>query len=233
MRQADSLRRSFLAQLQPTLVDSIRQRSVVRHVPSGDTIVSEGDGRWTGIVLSGMARVYLRTEAGRQVTIRHPQRGDTIGIAALLGESTVSAQAVTDCALMQLDPDQVMRLARTHPALALAIAREVSAVLFDMQREIVIREQGSVRQRIARQLLTVAGEFDSDEALVVSMSHEDLADSLGSAREVVTRHLDRFRAEGIVTLERTQITLLDPAGLQEAANRGSWRGVTRVTRVRD
>ena len=219
MRQADSMRRSFLAQLQPTLVESIRQRAVVHHVPSGDTIVSEGDRRWTGIVLSGMARVYLRTEAGRQVTIRHPRRGDTIGIAALLGESTVSAQAVTDCAVMQLDSDQVMRLARTHPALALAIAREVSAVLFDTQREIVIREQGSVRQRIARQLLTVAREFASDEALVVSMSHEDLADSLGSAREVVTRHLDRFQAEGIVTLDRAQITLLDPAGLQEAANR--------------
>lgn len=218
MGQADSLRRSFLAQLPPTLVDSIRQQAVVHHVPSGETIVSEGDGRWTGIVLSGMARVYLRTEAGRQVTIRHARRGDTVGIAALLGDSTVSAQAVTDCAVMQLDPDQVMRLARTHPALGLAIAREVSAVLIETQREIVIRDQGSVRQRIARQLLTVAREFDSDDALVVSMSHEDLADSLGSAREVVTRHLDRFQAEGIVTLDRAQITLLDPAGLQEAAN---------------
>ena len=83
MRQADSLRRSFLAELQPTSVESIRQGAVVHHVVRGDTIVSEGDGPWTGIVLSGLARVYLRTEAGRQVTIRHPRRGDTIGIAAL------------------------------------------------------------------------------------------------------------------------------------------------------
>jgi CRP-like cAMP-binding protein len=220
MSQAGSLRGSFLANLQPALVHSIRQRAVVHHHPRGDTIVSEAEGRWTGIVLSGVARVYLRTEAGRQITIRHPRRGDTIGIAALLGESTVSAQAVTDCAVMQLDADQVLSLARTHPALALAIAREVSAVLFDTQREIVIREQGSVRQRIARQLLTFAGEFDPDEALVVSISHEDLADSVGSAREVVTRHLDRFQAEGIVTLDRAQITLLDPAGLHEATKAG-------------
>jgi len=228
MSQAGSLRASFLANLQPALVHSIRQRAVVHQHPRGDTIVSGAEGRWTGIVLSGVARVYLRTEAGRQITIRHPRRGDTIGIAALLGESTVSAQAVTDCAVMQLDADQVLSLARTHPALALAIAREVSAVLFDTQREIVIREQGSVRQRIARQLLTFAGEFDPDEAFVVSMSHEDLADSVGSAREVVTRHLDRFQAEGIVTLDRAQITLLDPAGLHEATKqadrpRRDWR----------
>ena len=218
MKQAGSLGGSFLAALEPSLADAIRQRAAVHHHRSGDTIVSESEGRWTGIVQSGIARVYLLTEAGRQVTIRHARRGDTIGIAGLLGESRVSVQAVTDCAILKLDPEHVLRLARTHPALMLAIAREVTAVLFDTQREIVIREQGSVRQRIARHLLTVAGEFDPDEPLVVPMSHEDLADSVGSAREVVTRHLDRFQAEGIVTLDRAQITLLDPAGLHDAAN---------------
>ena len=217
MKQAGTLGGSLLATLEPSLADAILQRAVVYHHRGGDTIVSEAEGRWTGVVQSGMARVYLLTEAGRQVTIRHARRGDTIGIAALLGESTVSAQAVTDCAVMQLDLEQVVRLARTHPSLALAIAREVSAVLFDTQRELVTREQGSVRQRIARQLLTFAGEFDAEEPLVVPMSHEALADSVGSAREVVTRHLDRFQAEGILTLDRAQITLLDPAGLHEAA----------------
>ena len=136
--------------------------------------------------------------------------GTPSGSPRLLDESAVSVQAVTDCAVMQLDHEQVLRLARTYPALALAIASEVTAVLLDTQREIVFREQGSVRQRIARQLLTFAGEFDPEEPLVVPMSHEDLAESVGSAREVVTRHLDRFQAEGIVALDRAQITLVDP-----------------------
>jgi CRP/FNR family transcriptional regulator len=206
--------------LDPSLTDSISQRAVVHHYRSGDS-VSEADSRWTGIVLSGTARVFLRTEAGRQITIRHPRAGDTIGIAAILGDSTVSAQAVTDCEVMELDPEQVLRLARTHPTLALAIAREVSAVLFDTHRAIVIREQGSVRQRVARQLLALAGEFDPGEPHVIPMSHEDLADSVGSAREVVTRHLDRFQAEGLVTLDRGQITLDDPVGLHDAANRAA------------
>jgi CRP-like cAMP-binding protein len=219
MKRAGSLGGSFLATLEPSLTDSICQRAVVHHHRSGDTIVSETEGRWSGIVLSGVARVFLRTEAGRQVTIRHARRGATIGIATLLGEGSVSAQAVTDCAVMKFDPEHVLHLARTHPALALAIAREVSAVLIDTQREIVIREQGSVRHRIARHLLTFAGEFDPEKPLVVPMSHEELADSVGSAREVVTRHLARFQADGLVTLDRGQITLVDPVGLDDAANR--------------
>jgi CRP-like cAMP-binding protein len=217
MTQARGLGGSFLAALDAPLTDSIRERAVVHHHPSGDIIVSEADGRWTGIVLSGMARVFLRTEAGRQITIRHARRGATIGIGALLGESSVSAQAVTDCTVMHLDPDHVLRLARAHPALALAIAREVSTVLLETHREIVIREQGSVRQRIARQLLTLGGEFGPEGRLVVPMSHESLADSIGSAREVVTRHLARFQAEGLVVLDRGQITLVDPVGLDDAA----------------
>jgi len=218
MKPASSLAGSFLDALEPSLANAIRQRAVVHHHRSGDAIVSEAEGRWTGIVRSGIARVYLLTEAGRQVTIRLARRGETIGIAALMGESPVSAQAVTGCAVMQLDAEQVLRLARTHPSLALAIAREVSAVLSDTQREILIREQGSVRQRIARHLLTFAGEFDPEEPLMVPMTHEDLAESVGSAREVVTRHLDRFQAEGIVTLDRTQITVVDPLGLHDASS---------------
>jgi CRP/FNR family transcriptional regulator len=217
MKQAGSLGESFLDTLEPSLTDLICQGAVVHQHRSGDIIVSESEGRWTGIVLSGMARVFLRTEAGRQVTIRHARRGATIGIAALLREGSVAAQAVTACSVMQIDPDLVQRLARRHPPLALAIAREVSAVLLETQREIVIREQGSVRQRIARQLLTFAGEFGSQRPLVVPMSHEDIADSVGSAREVVTRHLARFREEGLVVLDRGQITLVDPDGLDEAA----------------
>jgi CRP/FNR family cyclic AMP-dependent transcriptional regulator len=124
---------------------------------------------------------------------------------------------VTDCAVLQLDTEQVFRLAQRHPGLALAIARDIRTVLLDTHREVVNREQGSVRQRIARQLLTFAREFDPERSLVIPMSHEELADSVGSAREVVSRHLGRFRAEGLVALDRGQITVVDPLGLDAAA----------------
>jgi CRP/FNR family transcriptional regulator len=217
MRQADSLSGSFLGALEPSLTDEIRRGGDLHHYSSGDSIVSEADGRWTGIVLSGLARVFLRTEAGRQVTLRQPRRGATIGIAALLGDTVVSAQAVTDCTILQLDTDQLVRLAATHPDLALAVAREVTAVLAETYHEAVVREQRSVRQRIAHHLLAFGRESGREDPLVVPVSHEELADSIGSAREVVTRHLDRLRAEGLVTLDRGRITVLDPAALDTAA----------------
>jgi CRP-like cAMP-binding protein len=216
MTPGDGLRPGFLANLDPSLTELIRQRAVVHHYPSGGMIV-EANGRWTGIMLSGMARVFLRTPGGRQVTLRYARQGGSIGIASLLGEDTVSAQAVTACVVMELDPAQVTELARTHASLAVAIARELSTRLLETYREILVREQGDVRQRLARQLLHLAGEVDPERPLVVPMSHEEIADAVGSAREVVSRHLSRFQAERMLALDRGRITVVDPAGLHDAA----------------
>ena len=217
MTPADNLAASFLANLDTSLVDAIRQRAVVHHHPSGD-ILCETNGHWTGILLSGMARVFLRTPGGRQVTLRHAQPGGSIGIAALLGEGAVSAQAVTDCTVMRLDHGQMVRLSEEHPALTMAIAKELSTRLIETYREMVIREQGSLRQRLARQLLHFAGEVEPERPLVLPMSHEDIAEALGSAREVVSRHLSRFQAEQMLALDRGQITLTDPVRLLLTAN---------------
>ena len=217
MTSANGLAASFLGDLETPLVDAIRQHSVVHHHQSGDIVVSETDGDWTGILLSGMVRVFLRTPAGRQVTLRHVRPGGSIGIGALLGAGAVSAQAVTDCAVMHLDHAQVLRLAEQHASLAIAISRELSIRLTETYREVVLREQGSLRQRLARQLLHFAGEIDPERPLVLPMSHEELADAVGSAREVVSRHLARFRSEEILALDRGQITLVDPVRLEETA----------------
>jgi CRP/FNR family transcriptional regulator len=49
------------------------------------------------------------------------------------------------------------------------------------------------------------------------MSHSEIADAVGSAREVITRHLQTFQADGMLRLERGQVTIVDPVRLHEAA----------------
>jgi CRP-like cAMP-binding protein len=138
----EGIARSFLARVEPSLVEAIRQRAVVHHHRSGDMVVSESEPHWTGVVLTGMARVFLRTSGGRQVTLRHARPGSSIGVGALLGEDTVSAQAVTNCEVLSLDTNQVMELAQHNASLAFAIAEETSLRLMETYREVVIREQG-------------------------------------------------------------------------------------------
>ncbi len=220
MASRDGLAQSFLNSLKPAVLDAIRQRSVVHHFRGGDIVVSEADHGWTAIVLAGMARVYLSTPTGRQVTLRHARPGNSIGVGALFVDGSISAQAVTDCEIMRLDSDHVRELARQDVTLAIAIAEEVSLRLFETYRELVIRDQGTVRQRLARQLVHFAGVVEPEQPLHLTMNHDQLADAVGSAREVVSRHLERFQSEGMLALRRGQITIVDPRRLDLAARNG-------------
>ena len=207
---------SFLASVDPRVVDALTRRAVVQHVDAGDVFVSETDSQWAGIVLSGMARVFLRTPSGRQVTLRTATAGGSIGIAAVFASSSISVQAITECDVLRLDTQKLVTLAHAHPDLAMAIARELSVRLIETYREIVIRADGSVHQRLARQLLHLSS-VRGPQLLAVMMSHSEIADAVGSAREVVTRHLHKFQSDGMLRLERGRITIVDPLRLHETA----------------
>ena len=208
---------SFLASVDSRVVEALTRRAVVQHVDAGEVFVSETDSHWAGIVLSGMARVFLRTPSGRQVTLRTATAGGSIGIAAVFASSSISAQAITDCDLLPLDTQKLVTLAHAHPDLAMAIARELSVRLIETYGEIVIRAHGSVHQRLARQLLHLSSVRGPQRPLAVTMSHSEIADAVGSAREVVTRHLQKFQTDGMLRLERGRVTIVDPIRLHEAA----------------
>jgi CRP/FNR family transcriptional regulator len=76
---------------------------------------------------------------------------------------------------------------------------------------------GSVRQRVARHLLDLAATQQRDQALVARVSQQELADAVGSVREVVTRVLRGMREDGLVRTGPDGIHLLDAAGLHTTA----------------
>ena len=77
----------------------------------------------------------------------------------------------------------------------------------------------TVRQRVARQLLDLASthqhDGDPNGELAVRITQQDLAEAVGTVREVVVRTLRQLRDAGAVRTERDRIVLLDPAQLTE------------------
>jgi CRP/FNR family transcriptional regulator len=77
---------------------------------------------------------------------------------------------------------------------------------------------GSVRQRVARHLLDIAAEHQRSSMLLAPVSQQELADAVGTVREVVARVLRELRDEGLITTSRQGVALLDPAGLNRVAD---------------
>lgn len=219
-----ALAASFLRHLPTPIVDTIQNGAVVHHVPAGRVFVDESEPDWVGIVVSGLARVYLDPPDGPEITVRYVRPGAAVGVAALAGtQHPVSVRAITPCLILQLNFERLRAVVADEPAASQAVARELAARLFDAYAEIATHVRGSVRERLAAELLEVIdqqGETDElDPDLTVTHTHEALAEGIGSAREVVSKALEAFAREGMVELGRGSIRLVDPVQLHLVAHK--------------
>lgn len=89
--------------------------------------------------------------------------------------------------------------------------------LRDTTAELLLRVHGSVRQRIARQLLDLAADSGEGDPVVVAVTHAAIADAIGSQREVVSRVLGDMGKAGAIDLARNRITISDPLKLRAFA----------------
>ena len=73
---------------------------------------------------------------------------------------------------------------------------------------------GSVTQRLAKMMLDASKAAGSD-IFDLPSTHQELASRLGTVREVVSRNLGRFRAQGLIKLQDRQVEIVNRAGLQQ------------------
>ena len=184
------------------LPEDVRDRLLTEahriEVPRGGVVYRSGDPPRCVLVTAGLLRVFLTSPQGRQVTVRHARPGELLGVAAAVaGPSQVGVQALLDSSLLLFSAAALLREARRDAQVAWAVAEEVSQRLYEAMSQIAANAFGSVRERLARELLdsAVPGKQDT---LVVHATQQQLAEAVGSAREVVARTLRSFREEGLV-----------------------------------
>jgi CRP/FNR family cyclic AMP-dependent transcriptional regulator len=211
----DAMARSFLGKLPSELVEELLADGERTDYPAGTTIYREGAAPRAVLVIEGLLRVYMTSAEGRQVTVRYARAADVLGIAVLVGGPVnVAVQALAPCSLFRINPPTLLRAARQDARVAWAVAEELNRRLYDTLQQAAINAFGSVRQRVAAHLLDLASAQQRPEGrLVAHVSQQELADAVGSVREVVARILREFRLAGIVATAPDSVVIFDPARL--------------------
>ena len=211
----DALTRSFLADLPAEVVGRLRADGERADYPAGTTVYRAGSDPRAALVVHGLLRVYLASAKGRQVTIRYARPGDVLGIAVLVGgPASVGVQAVEPSGLFRISSRTLTAAARHDPRVSWAIAEELNRRLYDTLEQAAVNAFGSVHQRLAAHLLDLASAQQHPAGnLVARISQQELADAVGSVREVVARALRDFRVAGIVATTADSVVILDPARL--------------------
>jgi len=165
--------------------------------------------------------MYMTSVEGRQVTVRYARPGDVLGIAVLVGgPADVGVQAVHASALFRISVRTLTTAAHRDARVAWALAEELNRRLYGTLEQIAVNAFGSVRQRVAAHLLGLASsQQHSRDCLTARVSQQELADAVGSVREVVARVLRDFRLAGIVATSANAVVILDAARLYAESER--------------
>ncbi len=187
------------------------------HVRAGARVFRAGQTPKIALVGAGLMRVFLLTPAGRQLTIRYARRGDLIGLAAHLARTNQwNAEAITDTSLKLLTLEQ-LRVAATHdPELPWGVAEHVATWSVETLNSIADTGGQPMTVRVARHLREIALR-EPDGRAVAHITHQRLADAVGTVREVVSRELNTLRRRGIVETLTGSVIVLDEARLANLA----------------
>ncbi len=214
----DGLEGGFLFALPREATERLLSDAIRINVPAGALIYRDGEPPRLIVVVKGLVRVFLSSTEGRQVTVRYARSGDVVGLALVIGgPAPESIQAMTSALVVALRVNALRALLATDPGVAGACAAELTRQLQWLLEDISEQAFLSIRQRLARQLLLLAIAGPGHE-LLVHASQQELADAIGSVREVVTRNLHHLHVEGLIDISRDEVRIRDPVALTEVAS---------------
>jgi CRP-like cAMP-binding protein len=208
-------RESFFGDLPSRVQRALLNEARVQEVVAGQTLLHGGadtPDRLIAVVTDGLFRVLARSREGREATLRYGAHGDVLGVPELLaGPAHTYVTAFSDGAIVRLRTEQFLELGRHEPALAWAVARHVAQLNFATADNLTADVFLPVRARVARHLLDFARR--EPEGLMVTVSHQDLADATGSVRDVVSRVMQLFKAHDVIRRVGRDVIIVDPAAL--------------------
>ena len=170
------------------------------------------------IVKSGRLRIYMLSDEGKEITLYRLSEGDICMLSASCVLSSITfdvyidAEEPSDCYMISgyaFSAVSERNLEVKNFALETAVQR-FSDVMWIMQQIVFM----SMDRRLAIFLLDECNLAGTD---FISMTHEQIARHLGTAREVVTRLLRHLASDGVVEVTRKGITVLDKNKLRDIA----------------
>jgi CRP-like cAMP-binding protein len=180
-------------------------------VPAGTVTYFPPQEAVADVVESGLVRIFVTSADGRQASFAYVHAGAFYGAPTVVGvRMPTHAQTLTDTTLIRLDARHVFSLFEEDFEVAKALAYVMASRIAQAARLVTVRSLGTVRERLAYDLLERASEQQlRGGPSSFHVTHEELAESIGSAREVIGRTLAEMRRAGVVSAGPGVVEILD------------------------
>lgn len=170
------------------------------------------------LIKQGQVQLYRISPEGKKLVIATLGPGTLFGEMALLGQQmhNAFAEALEDCLILVMSRADLERLILNKPIVGVRMLEITGRRLSDAESRLEDMAFKGIPARLASLLLRLSGERDSPD--IIGLTHQDLAETIGTYRETATQVLNDLKAQGLIDIGRKRITIIDPARLAQVAD---------------
>jgi len=190
--------------------------------PQGAILFVEGQSaRGVYIVCSGRVKLSTTSRDGKTLILRIAEAGEVLGLHATVSGKPyeLTAETLQPCQLDFIKRDDFLQFLQNHADACLHAAQHLSQncqSAYEMIRSLGLSH--SVSEKLARLLLEWASDGENTKdgiRIKVSLTHEEMAQLIGTSRETVTRVLGEFRDKQLAQLRGSTLLIRNRAGLEK------------------
>ncbi len=217
-------RESFFCRFSQPVLRSVDAASHHTIMPPGAVLFVEGQTpRGLFFLCSGKVKLSTTSKDGKVLILKQAEAGEVLGLSAVVSGTKyeMTAETATACQLNFLGRSEFMALLQKESEVgmhaALWLSQEFQGAYRDIHDLVLARSSSG---KLARLLLSCAhpGLHESAEMhLRSAMTHEEMAQRIGSSRETVTRLLSDLKKKRLIRLEGAMLVIRDRIGLEALA----------------
>jgi CRP-like cAMP-binding protein len=173
---------------------------IERRFPKHKTIVEEGlPGDYMYVIREGRVQVSKLSDDGREKILEFLEAGDFFGEMSLLDNAprSASCRALTESRVLALSRNDFLNAMRKSPDLAMAVVQELTRRLRQIDEQASSLSFQRVKERTMGLLTRLAKDGgDGGRRMTPALTHQQIADMIGTSRETVTRALKGLKEQG-------------------------------------
>lgn len=196
--------------LDPEELARLSNKAVIHSYPKNTIVINQGDiSNSLHVIVSGKVNVFLSNEDGKEIILNTHGPGECFGEMALLDAGPRSASVITTetsklAIISKLDFETFLQ---ESPQTMLKILQQAFARIRALTETVSSLALLDVYGRVARLLLQDAEEVDGVNVVQTGITQQDIANRIGSSREMVSRILKDLKTGGYIELKGKQIII--------------------------
>jgi CRP/FNR family transcriptional regulator len=208
--------------LDPEELELLCQNSYAKLYEKDEIIFFENDSvKKLYLLVNGKVKLSMLSAEGKEKVLTILQEGDIFGELSLFDEDPhpLTAEAMDDARLLIIPWNEMEKMIIKRPSLAIKIIEALSKktrLLTSQVRELVFQDAAG---RLASLLSRLAEDFgrEIEEGTVIDLvlTHQEIANLIGSSRVTVTKLINKFIDDGMITIKKRKIIITDFESLGE------------------